>query len=223
MPISIRFSLVVVLLSLASIEIASACSITPRDKEAIDESSSSSVWRKFWSELRDVGDGVGVSSRTTTTLTTATTTTLTSTPRPPVWPDVFHALLVQTRNGTSSLVDLYYDWPRGRNANLIRRQLAEEGETLYDVEHTNGTSFYFTRPSSSSSSPSGEKVKKQTCKTVTFPVGILPPNWLDGARYLGPRKVDGFDCHGMFLFFFIKKEAKKTKKIPSFPHKSSFC
>lgn len=36
----------------------------------------------------------------------------------------------------------------------------------------------------------------QECKTVHFPVGILPPSWLQGAQYLGTEAVDGaFQCH----------------------------
>ena len=52
-------------------------------------------------------------------------------PSPPVWPETFHALAVQNRNGSLALVDLYYEWKKGRNANLIHRQL---GTTLYDIE-----------------------------------------------------------------------------------------
>ena len=52
-------------------------------------------------------------------------------PSPPIWPETFHALAVQNRNGSLALVDLYYEWKKGRNANLIHRQL---GTTLYDIE-----------------------------------------------------------------------------------------
>ena len=102
---------------------------------------------------------------------------------PPVWPEVFHASIVQFRNGTSSLVDLYYDWKSGRNANLIRRQL--DSGVLFDLEYNNKTSFYFDPRN-----PEGG------CRKVDFPVGILSPDWLSGARYLGTRVVNGFECHG---------------------------
>lgn len=102
---------------------------------------------------------------------------------PPVWPEVFHAHIVQFRNGTSSVIDLYYDWRRKRNANLIRRQL--ESGVLSDIEYNNKTSFYFTR-----SRP------EKGCRKVEFHVGILAPDWLAGARYLGTRVINGFDCHG---------------------------
>ena len=104
-------------------------------------------------------------------------------PLPPVWLEVFYASIVQFRNGTSSLVDLYYDWPRGRNANLIRKQL--DSSVLYDLEFQNKTSFYFDR-----SRP------ERGCRRVEFPVGILTPDWLSGARYLGTRTVNGIECHG---------------------------
>ena len=45
--------------------------------------------------------------------------------RPPVWPETFHALAVQDRNGSLALVDLYYEWGKGRNANLIHKQLGD--------------------------------------------------------------------------------------------------
>ena len=52
-------------------------------------------------------------------------------PSPRIWPETFHALAVQNRNGSLALVDLYYEWKKGRNANLIHKQL---GTTLYDIE-----------------------------------------------------------------------------------------
>lgn len=52
-------------------------------------------------------------------------------PGPPVWPETFHASALQNRSGSLALVDLYYEWGKGRNANLIHKQL---GTTLYDIE-----------------------------------------------------------------------------------------
>ncbi|KAL6880693.1 hypothetical protein ACP4OV_012258 [Aristida adscensionis] len=105
-------------------------------------------------------------------------------PVPTPWPEQFHAVLftnLTKKGGRLQLVDLYYDWPGGRNLNLIRDQLS--GDPTYDVEWTNGTSYYFDSAS---------------CRTIHFPVGILPPDWLAagaGAVYLGRESVDGFDCH----------------------------
>jgi hypothetical protein len=58
-------------------------------------------------------------------------TALEKPPEPPVWPETFHAVAVQNRNGSLALVDLYYEWKKGRNANLIHSQL---GTTLHDIE-----------------------------------------------------------------------------------------
>jgi len=103
-------------------------------------------------------------------------------PVPTPWPEQFHAVVftnLTENGGRLQLIDLYYDWPKGRNLNLIHNQLS--GDPTYDVEWTNGTSYYFDSGS---------------CRTMRFPVGILPPDWLaDGAVYLGREHVDGFDCH----------------------------
>ncbi|XP_062190349.1 uncharacterized protein At4g14100-like [Phragmites australis] len=103
-------------------------------------------------------------------------------PVPTPWPEQFHAVVftnLTESGGRLQLIDLYYDWPGGRNLNLIRDQLS--GDPLYDVEWTNGTSYYFDSAS---------------CRTVRFPVGLLPPDWLAaGAVYLGREAIDGFDCH----------------------------
>jgi hypothetical protein len=102
-------------------------------------------------------------------------------PVPTPWPEQFHAVMftnLTESGGQLQVIDLYYDWPRGRNLNLIRNQLS--GDPKYDVEWTNGTSYIFDSAS---------------CRTIRFPVGILPPNWLHGAVYLGRESTDGFDCH----------------------------
>jgi len=103
-------------------------------------------------------------------------------PVPTPWPEQFHAVVftnLTESGGRLQLIDLYYDWPKGRNLNLIHNQLY--GDPTYDVEWTNGTSYYFDSGS---------------CRTMRFPVGLLPPDWLaDGAVYLGREHVDGFDCH----------------------------
>ncbi|KAF0908862.1 hypothetical protein E2562_028743 [Oryza meyeriana var. granulata] len=105
-------------------------------------------------------------------------------PAPTPWPERFHAVLFTNMTqasggGRLKMTDLYYDWPGGRNLNLVTRQLSDD--PIYDVEWTNGTSYYFNSTS---------------CRTMLFRVGILPPDWLaDGAVYLGRETVDGFDCH----------------------------
>nr|XP_027095821.1 uncharacterized protein At4g14100-like isoform X1 [Coffea arabica] len=109
-------------------------------------------------------------------------------PRP--WPHQFHSILFVNFTGSLSLIDLWYDWPNGRNFNIIRDQLQDSDSILYDLEWNNGTSFFYTLPDHhhpSSTPPS--------CRSAQLDVGILRPNWLDGASYLGQRHVDGFLCN----------------------------
>nr|XP_043613949.1 uncharacterized protein At4g14100-like [Erigeron canadensis] len=101
-------------------------------------------------------------------------------PTPTTWPDQFHSILVMNKSGILELIDLWYDWTNGRNFNIIQHQL---GNVLYDLEWNNGTSFYYTLDD--------DKI----CSSAQLEVGILRPNWLDGATYVGQRKVDGFDCY----------------------------
>ncbi|KAG9447279.1 hypothetical protein H6P81_013407 [Aristolochia fimbriata] len=103
-------------------------------------------------------------------------------PVPAPWPEQFHALLyMNLSDGRLQLSDLWYDWEKGSNVNIFQRQL--QGDLLYDVEWNNGTSFYYTL---------GEK---GYCTVMEFGVGIPRPDFLDGARYLGLRRTDGFLCH----------------------------
>ncbi|RCV12996.1 hypothetical protein SETIT_2G311600v2 [Setaria italica] len=109
-------------------------------------------------------------------------------PSPTPWPERFHAVLFTNLTNYSSastgpplrITDLYYDWPRRRNLNLVRHQLS--ADPLYDVEWNNGTAFYFD---------------SSTCRVVRFPVGVLPPWWLSGggAEYAGRAVSGGIDCH----------------------------
>ncbi|PON68429.1 transferase [Parasponia andersonii] len=101
-------------------------------------------------------------------------------PVPTPWPHQFHSILVMIANGTLQIIDLWYDWPNGRNFNIIQHQL---GYVLYDLEWNNGTSFFYTLDSD------------RKCSSAQLEVGILRPNWLDGANYLGQRHADGFVCN----------------------------
>lgn len=105
-------------------------------------------------------------------------------PKPKAWPLQFHSILVMNYSGEVQIIDLWYDWPNGRNLNLIQKQL---GEALHDVEWNNGTSFFYTLDD--------DKENPGTCRSAQLEVGILRPNWLDGATYLGRRSVDGFLCN----------------------------
>ncbi|KAL3511513.1 hypothetical protein ACH5RR_030914 [Cinchona calisaya] len=113
---------------------------------------------------------------------------LASSPTPRPWPHQFHSVLFANYSGSLSLIDLWYDWPNGRNFNIIRNQLQDSSSVLYDLEWNNGTSFFYTLPDQDHSSSA-------SCRSSQIEVGILHPNWLDGATYLGQRHVDGFLCN----------------------------
>ncbi|KAE8657172.1 mitochondrial substrate carrier family protein [Hibiscus syriacus] len=98
-------------------------------------------------------------------------------PTPSTWPLQFHSALFMNNSGTLQKVDLWYDWPNGRNFNIIQNQL---GKLTYDLEWDNGTSFIYTN---------------KECRVLHFDVGVLRPNWLDGANYLGQQHKDGFLCN----------------------------
>ncbi|GJN10020.1 hypothetical protein PR202_ga28079 [Eleusine coracana subsp. coracana] len=115
-------------------------------------------------------------------------------PVPMPWPEQFHAVLLtnfSASGGRLELIDVYYDWPRGRSLNVVRGQLS--GEPVYNVEWVNGSSYLFDNSASSSS-----------CTATWHPVGVLPPNWIDTAAYLGRETVDGFDCHVWGQRFFVR-------------------
>ncbi|KAH9292502.1 hypothetical protein KI387_001872, partial [Taxus chinensis] len=100
-------------------------------------------------------------------------------PVPATWPDQFHSLLYINNSESLQVTDLWYDWPNGRNFNIIQKQL---GRKLYDLEWNNGTSFYYY-------------LDKEECRKMHFEVGILRPDWLRDARYVGVESVDGFLCN----------------------------
>ncbi|KAF8020958.1 hypothetical protein BT93_G1392 [Corymbia citriodora subsp. variegata] len=116
------------------------------------------------------------------------------------WPPQFHAALFMNNSGALQLVDLWYDLPSGRNLNAIRDQLS--ASVLYDVEWDNGTSYYYTLSDGGG------------CRTLHFSVGILRPNWLDGATYLGRSRVDGFECDGWMKVDFIRYYEDVATKRP---------
>ncbi|KAL5842320.1 hypothetical protein ACOSQ3_012923 [Xanthoceras sorbifolium] len=102
-------------------------------------------------------------------------------PTPKPWPQQFHALLyMNLSRGNLQISNLWYDWPRGLNLNIIQKQL---GVLLYDVEWNNGTSFYYTLGDNG------------TCEIMHFGVGIPRPDFLDEAKYLGTQETEGFLCN----------------------------
>ncbi|XP_052166131.1 uncharacterized protein At4g14100-like [Oryza glaberrima] len=113
------------------------------------------------------------------------------------WPERFHAVVVSINltshdrgGGRLQLIELYYDWPHGRDLNIVRDQLSGD-PPLYNVEWVNGTSYLFDTAASS-------------CRTFQFPVGLLPPDWIATANYLGRDTVDGFECHVWSNFLFSR-------------------
>ncbi|PHU24137.1 hypothetical protein BC332_09244 [Capsicum chinense] len=102
-------------------------------------------------------------------------------PIPAPWPEQFHSILfMNNTKGNLQIVDLWYDFPNGRNFNIIQNQL---GKKLYDLEWDNHTSFYYTLDAN------------KECRVMHFPVGLLRPNWLQDGKYLGQRYRDGFLCN----------------------------
>ncbi|CAN6929270.1 hypothetical protein Bca4012_099109 [Brassica carinata] len=119
-------------------------------------------------------------------------------PVPAPWPHQFHALLFMNYSGNLSMIDLWYDWPNGRNFNIIQEQL---GGITYDLEWNNGTSFFYTLDN------------YKSCRSAQLEVGILRPNWLDGANYLGQQLVNGFHCNVWekvdFIWYYEDVETKR--------------
>uniref|UniRef100_A0A7N0RBZ2 Uncharacterized protein n=1 Tax=Kalanchoe fedtschenkoi TaxID=63787 RepID=A0A7N0RBZ2_KALFE len=114
-------------------------------------------------------------------ISSSPTTNSSPTPTPTPWPPQFHSVQFMNYSGSLQLIHLWYDWPNGRNFNIMQDQLGEE--IRYGLEWNNGTSFYYTLDAN------------RKCRTMHFEVGILRPNWLDGATYLGQESVDGFLCN----------------------------
>lgn len=122
-------------------------------------------------------------------------------PSPTPWPEQFHAQIHQNTSGKLSTIELWYDWPNGRNLNIIQEQL---GVLLYDLEWTNGTSYVYYYD-----------LAAESCFSIKFPVGILRPDWLvDDSHYLGVREVDGFSCHAWEKADFITYYEDVASKRP---------
>lgn len=118
---------------------------------------------------------------------------------PAPWPPQFHSILIMNNSkGLLQVTDLWYDWPNGRNFNIIQNQL---GKKLYDLEWGNGTSYYYTLDA------------RRECRTRHFAVGILRPDWLEGANYLGQVNKDGFLCNVWekvdFIWYYEDVETKR--------------
>jgi len=102
---------------------------------------------------------------------------------PPRWPERF--MIVQRKvvdqgvplpqeNATTVT---YYDYPRGANLIQISPD-SNNSDVLWDLELDSHQSYYFTPT-------------RKTCFPMHFPVGILRPDWLANATFLGLRDVAG--------------------------------
>lgn len=124
-------------------------------------------------------------------------------PAPPVWPELFSAILFQNRSGALAITELYYDHRRGLNLNVIRPQLGGSspandsaamggGGAVFDLELDTGDSYIWrTAAAPGAHAAAGAGARVLSCKRLHFDVGILRPNWLEGARHLGVSSVDG--------------------------------
>lgn len=105
-------------------------------------------------------------------------------PEPPVWPDRF--MIVQRKvvdagaeggPNVNATTITHYDWQRGANLIQISPD-ANNSDVLHDLELASGRSYYWTPT-------------RRTCAPVNFSVGILRPDWLANATYLGLRQAAG--------------------------------
>lgn len=100
---------------------------------------------------------------------------------PPVWPLRF--ALVQRRipddNSGNATTVTYYDWERQANLIVITND-NDEGNPLWDLELGSGRSYYYYPTT-------GE------CTPMLFPVGILRPDWLANATFVGRETFLGKD------------------------------
>ncbi|GAA0185713.1 hypothetical protein LIER_33001 [Lithospermum erythrorhizon] len=101
-------------------------------------------------------------------------------PIPAPWPEQFHSsIFMNDSNGFLINLNLWYDWPNGRSMQVFQFQL---GKTYYASSWNNGSNCYYY-------------LDIEKCKIIDFQVGILRPNFLEDATYLGQRYMDGFLCN----------------------------
>ena len=103
-------------------------------------------------------------------------------PPDPVWPESFHATLHQNYLNSLGVIELYYDWNRKANLNIITQQSAEAKGSLYDLQFDSGDTYYFTP-------------QTRECTPQDYSIGILTPDWLREAQYLGLQQVGIYLTH----------------------------
>ena len=86
-----------------------------------------------------------------------------------------------------------------KQANLIQITSDDSpADVLWDLELGNKSSYYFTP-------------NLRSCQTMSFPVGILRPDWLANATCMGPRTVLGRKTIGWTKADFIDYYADGTR------------
>ncbi|CAM9447744.1 unnamed protein product [Pylaiella littoralis] len=93
-------------------------------------------------------------------------------------------MMSQVKEGDYGVVDLWYDYDAGHNLNVIQTQSGEEDGPLFDNERANGTTYYY----------SPAKAKAKYCNIIDFGVGLLKPDWLKGATFLGEEECGIYQC-----------------------------
>ncbi|CAM9189528.1 unnamed protein product [Scytosiphon promiscuus] len=106
-------------------------------------------------------------------------------PIPPVWPERFHATMTQENHEDYGIVDLWYDFAAGYNLNIVQTQSGEAKGPLFDNERSNGSTYYYH--------PTSPEPKQ--CSVVDFGVGIIKPDWLKDATYLGEEQCGIYQCN----------------------------
>ncbi|CAM9410017.1 unnamed protein product [Hapterophycus canaliculatus] len=122
-------------------------------------------------------------------------------------------MMTQVKNEDYGAVDLWYDYDAGRNLNIIYTQSGEEDGPLYDNERANGTTYYYNPA----------KAKAKYCNVVDFGVGIIKPDWLQDATFLGEEECGIYQCHKWEQGEIPQAHARflglrETDEDPSFPY-----
>lgn len=130
-----------------------------------------------------------------------------SSARPPIWPRRFTALqrLVPVSDpdcsgGRCANVTTYYDWGMQANLLVIRPDGGGVNDTLWDLEL--GNHHYLFHPA------------LRQCKFSELSIGVLRPDWLDGAAYLGESVVRGKRVQGWTKADFIDYYASAEDCTP---------
>ncbi|KAM7480224.1 hypothetical protein LguiA_028437 [Lonicera macranthoides] len=95
-------------------------------------------------------------------------------------------------------------WPDQFHSLLFANNtgILQKADLWYDLELNNGTFYMYTLDSN------------RECTVSQLQVGILTPNWLEGAKYLGQRYRDKFLCNVWEKVDFVWYYEDVVSKIP---------